>query len=117
MEGGATIRQHLEQVVRSSGGKIVPPELDIPDMPPELEHLWLWFVDLSRARPSTGFGPGALPYSEIMAWVALSGERPSSWEISVLKRLDGVYLEATAKPGTPSGSKNARGPRDPGIRR
>jgi hypothetical protein len=113
--GGVTLRENLEQVVKSSGGKVIPPELTPPELPSAMEHLWLWFADLSRGRPHTGFGPGPIPYSEILAWAALTGQRPSPWEVAVLKRLDGVYLEVTAKFQTPPGGKN--GPSDSRVRR
>lgn len=100
--GGVTLRENLEQVVKATQGKVRPPELDPPECPHELLHLWEWFADLSGARPHTGFGPGPLPFSEIQAWANLTGHRPTPWEVGVLKRLDGVYLEVTAKFSTPA---------------
>ena len=39
----------------------------------------------------------SLNYSEIKAWAELTGTTPTSWEVSVLKRIDQVFLTEAAK--------------------
>jgi len=57
-------------------------------------HLWLWFCDLHAARGGAGSNPHPITYPDIQAWSALSGCRPYPWEVSVIKRLDRIYLIA-----------------------
>lgn len=47
---------------------------------------------MSGARTSNGFGLNPLSFAEIQAWAALTGADPTPWEVSLLKRLDGVTL-------------------------
>ncbi len=101
----------------SSGGKIVPPELLAPPCPPEVEHLWEWFAELSSGRSSNGFGANPLGWADIEAWARLTDRAPSVWEVGLLKRLDGVYLEVTAPKPTPQGSNAVGGSGNPRVRR
>ena len=98
---GGTLRDHLEQVEKSTGGRVRPPELDLPDLPDPVAHVWEWFADLHRARGSNGFGPNPLTYSEMAAWARLTGADPGPWEVALLKHLDGVYLDIQAKAPKP----------------
>jgi hypothetical protein len=108
---GVPLRDHLEQVVASTQGRVVPPELNVPDLPSAMEYLWLWFCDLSGGRPHTGFGPGAIPYSEITAWASLTENDPSPWDVGLLKKLDAVYLEvASSKAGSPPSPPGGKRP-------
>lgn len=106
---GRTHREHLEQVERDSGFR--PAELDTPDIPEAAEHVWRWFLELSQARGSTGFGPAPLTYQDIAAWARLTGADPSPWEIGVLKRLDVLWLASSVPKGTPGKGKPAGGGR------
>lgn len=65
--------------------------------PLALEHVWNWFSDLCGARTSNGFGLNPITFSEIAAWAQLTGNAPSSWEVSLLKRLDLAYLARQGK--------------------
>lgn len=83
---GSTLRQHLQAVWRASGRK--PKELDIPEMPPMVAHLWDIFGELSVARGSNGFGINAINYREITSWQHLSGVTLTPWEAETLIHLD-----------------------------
>lgn len=69
-----------------------PLELIDPGCPALVEHVWFWFLDLSRSRGGSGFGANALSFSEIAAWCALSGERPSPYEVELIRALDGLFM-------------------------
>jgi hypothetical protein len=43
-------------------------QLELPPFPSELHHVWRCFIRLSNRRPSTGFGGGMIPFSEIEAF-------------------------------------------------
>lgn len=51
-------------------------------------------------------GPSPITYQDIAAWARLTGRRPTPWEVSVLRDLDGLWLSimpsqtATAPPLT-----------------
>ena len=70
-------------------------------MPTAVAHLWAWFIELSAARGSSGFGPLPIGYGEIDAWARLTMRDPTPAEVTALRRLDGVFLkvmtEALAK--------------------
>lgn len=68
-----------------------------PGLPAEAAYLWEWFLELSAARPSGGFGPSAIAYSEILAWAQLTGRRPVPWEVRWIGHLDRVWMAAGEK--------------------
>ena len=86
---------HLEQVWKTTGNK--PERLNPPDFPEVLSYIWTWFTELHNARPRTGMGASPITYSEIAAWSSLTRVAPSPWEISVIKQIDGVFLNVSAK--------------------
>jgi hypothetical protein len=71
---------------------ITPQELTTVEVSHIIMYLWEWFLDLNSTRQS-GMGMNAISYSEICAWCELTGNRPSPYEIRVIKLLDRVYLE------------------------
>lgn len=93
----------------------VPPEADPP--PAGAEFLWEWFLDLSAGRASNGFGPSPLSWQDIAAWAALTGQAPTPWEVSVLRRLDRVYLEVAVSNDTTPGRNASDRPRHLRVRR
>lgn len=91
---GATLRDHLATVYKQTGRP--PKELEGPDIAEWALYLWEWFRELSAGRGSTGFGPAPLTYSEIKAWMDMKKITIEPWELTILKRLDSVYLTQTA---------------------
>ena len=75
-----------------------PPDLDGPDLPPDAEHIWLWFLDLNAARGGGFGGPNPITYEAMQAWIALTGiiVRPS--EIQALRAVDEVWLAEPERP-------------------
>jgi len=64
---------------------------------PDWLHLWEWFCDLSSARQYGSGGPMPLSYSEIRAWMELTGEPVQQAEVIILKAVDRAYLEALSE--------------------
>lgn len=62
-----------------------------------MQYLWLWFIDLGKARQSSGFGPNPISYLEMQAWASLKRIRLEEFEIDALKALDIVYLNSANK--------------------
>lgn len=89
------IRDHFKQAEKSSG-KMVP-ELHPDPLPRNIEYLWGWFLDLHSSRGSNGAGPNPIGFPDIRFWAELSGERPSPWEVLMIRRLDQIYISVCAK--------------------
>lgn len=60
-------------------------------LPAEVEYLWQWFVALSDTRQA-GMAANPLTFSEIEAFGRLTLNRPTAWEVDVLRRLDRAVL-------------------------
>ena len=87
---GTSLRDHLEAAEAATGETLFE-EIDIP---PEAEHLWLWFWDLHAGRGSNGWGPAPIGYADIEAWSRLYGTEPTPWEVQTLRQMDNSYLAA-----------------------
>jgi hypothetical protein len=81
---------HLLAIQKSTGK--TPPELDIPRIPTGCEYLMSVFMDLHTTRPSGGFGPSAIPISEINAWQRAMNSSLTPWEIETILHLDRAAL-------------------------
>jgi hypothetical protein len=75
----------------------MPEQLQPVDIPAAIIYIWQWFCELSGGRGYSEAGPGALTYSEILAWAQLTKSDPMAWEVEALKELDRVYLTESSK--------------------
>lgn len=91
--GGGKMGDHLAVVARAKG-KARPTG---PKLPPEAAHIWGVYQDLDIARSSSGFGPNAIPYVEILAYGALIGVVWRPWQIRALRALDAAFLSFCAE--------------------
>lgn len=70
--------------------------LDRPSLSEEAVPFWRAFQFLHMSRPNTGFGPGAIPLSEMLGYADLmqlpTGEIREEFAY-VLRTLDGAYLD------------------------
>ena len=87
---GHTLQEHLDAAERQTG--ISPPGLDGPDCPPEAWYLWEWYIALGNARGGNGFGLNPIGFTEIAAWSALTGCRPTPFEVGCLRALDDAFF-------------------------
>jgi hypothetical protein len=94
-KNGTPLRAHLISVWDQSGN--MPEELDAIDIPDAAEYLWKWFWDLSAARGSNGFGSNPIGYETLQAWSIMTTNQPTPWEIEVLRRMDGEYMDIVAQ--------------------
>lgn len=83
------------KVWNSTGRK--PKKLEEPYFPGIVAHVWDWFCELNKARPSAGFGVSAITYPDIFAWAQLSCNVPTPWEVSLIKKLDSLFLKVNSK--------------------
>lgn len=88
---GVTERQHLEQVEKQTGRR--PKALNGPEFPSGLEYIWSSFFEASKGRSSGFSGPNPLSYQELESWMRLTQTPLTPRDISVIKRLDQVYMK------------------------
>ena len=94
-EDGSTERQHLESVARQT--KTNPPELNGPELPPDLEHVWVWFLDLHSRRGGNGFGANPLAWTDLLAWVYLMQPIIRIEELRAIMALDNAWMAMQAE--------------------
>lgn len=51
-----------------------------------------WFWQLSAARGSNGMGLNPITFESLAAWSALSGIKPTPFEVRCIRRIDDAYL-------------------------
>lgn len=91
---GITNREHYEFVERQTGKR--PKELDGPEFPSVMSHIWSVFLDLSSTRPQGFNGPLPIPYNEIKSYSELTGVDLGPKDVEIIKRLDLKYLRTIA---------------------
>ena len=89
-ESGTSEREHLEQVERQTG--IRPKELEGPDFPFLLSHIWSAFIACSKARTGGFSGANPLTYENIKSWIELTGTHLDPREVEAVKELDVIYI-------------------------
>ncbi|WP_435406470.1 phage tail assembly chaperone [Pseudomonas juntendi] len=90
----------MEQVERAAGRR--PAQLDGPELPAAVDHVWGWYLELHAARGGSGFGPSPIGFTEMAAWAALTGNHPSPWEVETLRALDQAHLDHQAENKPPT---------------
>ena len=63
-----------------------------------MEYIWAVFLQLHSARSSNGYSANPIPYSEIVAWCALTRVRLAPWEIATLRSVDLAFLRVANEP-------------------
>ena len=89
---GKTIRQHLESVHEQTGD--APEELELPPFPEVLRNVWSKFLDVHRGRTCGTMGVNPLSFQDLLAWMSVSGEALSGWEVDVVLRLDRLWMKS-----------------------
>lgn len=67
-----------------------PPD-PLPDVPPALSYLWVWFQELSEARQS-GLAANPLTFTEIRSYSEQMRLNIDAWETRTLRRMDTAAL-------------------------
>jgi hypothetical protein len=65
--------------------------LECPPFPMALDYLWRIFNRLNARRGSNGFGPNAITWADIDAFIKHSKIDLAPWEIEVIEMLDDLY--------------------------
>ena len=95
---GQSLRKHLEVAAESTGS--APARLvEHGELPLGYGHLWEWLKQLSRTR-TIGLVANAISYTEIAAWAALTGNRPTPFEVAILVDMDAALIAHQAQQKT-----------------
>ena len=85
--GGISKRAHLESIARQTGR-----EVDEHETPYDLSYLWVWWYELHQGARESG-----IDYNHILAWCLLTHITLSHFELSVIMRIDQVFLSVVAE--------------------
>jgi len=72
----------------------------VPELPPAVAYLWRTFMRIRRRRGGNGFSASPIEWSDIDAFMRLSGVRLAPWEVEVIEDLDDAWLAQLAGPNT-----------------
>jgi len=72
-----------------------PTDLIPGDMPPELEHVWDWFLTLNSARGRSESGPNPISYQDVQAWCDVTDMLVRPQEVQLIMRIDRLWMEIT----------------------
>ena len=79
----------LKTVARITGRK--PDALDLPDLPPQMSHVWSIYCELHRGRPVGFNGPEPITYRHILDWKEATQGELSPRDVSTILKLDKIY--------------------------
>jgi len=100
IEDGVPYRQILEGLIARTrnADKLaeLEAELETPPLPLELDYIWKAFCRLS-ARRRSGFGIEPIAWSDLDAFMRLTGTRLAPWEIRLIEDLDDLFRLAQQK--------------------
>lgn len=65
-------------------------------LPKGMELSWDYFIQLSNARSSNGYGANPISYTDIAAWNELTETQVTPLEVKIIKQLDIIYLNHQA---------------------
>lgn len=90
---GESNRDHLRAARNNAFATMQAPIEDEEEAvcPHELQHLYIWFVELSSARQS-GMDICPISFTEIKNWSKLLDIDLKPFEVRTLKRLDTLYI-------------------------
>jgi hypothetical protein len=80
----------LERTHKPEKRAALEAELETPPFPFELEHVWPAFCRLN-ARRQSGFSIEPIAWSDLDAFIRLTGVRLAPWEIQLIEMLDDLF--------------------------
>jgi hypothetical protein len=90
---GASLGDHLKALERRG---IRPAASVAPKLPKEAAHIWAAYCQLDATRAS-GFGPGPILFTEIEAFLRVTGVALRRWEIMAIRAIDMAYMQHYAE--------------------
>lgn len=86
VEGGGTVRSHLEKAAKNKHSKYYNSMNDEPELPLELRYLWDWFVALNGGKSSEG-----ISWVDVEAWSRLTKNEPEPHEVGAILAIDHAW--------------------------
>lgn len=96
---GLTVREHLERA--AAVDPAAARELIGPPVPPVALSAWQAFDDLHAARPMSAQGVTPISYTELDAYVRLTGAPLTPLDVQLVRVIDDAYLDEWALGMTP----------------
>jgi len=89
--------------------------LDMPDLPEEFLSAWMAWAELNVSRSNNGYGPNPLSFSEIKAFVELTGTLLLPYEIKGIRVIDTAFMKAynDVSRATKAANKTKQDPQTP----
>jgi hypothetical protein len=66
----------------------------MPDMPEEYAFAWQAWSEINNARSNNGYGPNPISFSEIKAYVDLTGTPLLPYEIKGIRVVDTAFMKS-----------------------
>lgn len=70
---------------------------DEPNIPNEVEYVFVWFWRLSSQRRGGFSGPDALGWDTILSWSTLTGLEVRPGEVEMLVAMDSAYRDEVSR--------------------
>ena len=74
----------------------MPPQLDFPPIPYELDHIWNWWIELDKTR-QVGMEECSITYSEIESWSRLLKIDVTPFEVQCLIGIDSLAAASRSR--------------------
>jgi hypothetical protein len=82
---------------------LVLDELAGPPLPPMAARAWRVFGEVNSTRSSGMGGIGAITYTELAAYQAVTGERLTPLDVALVREADGAFLQFAMRRMAPKG--------------
>ena len=111
--GSSTREAHIRHAIESfrrQGQHAKADELEdsvtpaVPDPPPETEHIWEIFLEITSSRRFSDGGPTTSISQELDLWQSLYSIQFLPWELRALRMLDGIWCSWILKQSSKSKS-------------
>lgn len=96
------LSDRLCDVLRWQLANVGADEFAGPEAPWASRRVWSVFLELNASRTGNGFGPNPISSAEIESYARIRREPIRSWELTILRALDAVYLKAAREMTRPA---------------
>jgi hypothetical protein len=69
-----------------------PELLSHPPLQDNIQYIWNWFNEISSGRSYWEHGPNRISWTEIKAWMDITGHKLKHWEVNAIIAIDGSFF-------------------------
>lgn len=73
------------------------------------------FLELSGQRTGTGYGPNPIQFTELQAWMMVTGRTLLPWEVRAILAMDRMFLVRSAELAKPADQQTVEQPLTPTL--